>query len=546
MSININDVIKSYGDRDLLKIESLKVGSRDIIGIVGLNGTGKTTLLEMIAGIEKPDSGSISVSHNKSLKYIPQLEMIDESMIKSKYSKILNIENEFNENMSGGEITRFKLAKAFEEKNDIYLIDEPTNNLDLQGQELIINLIKDNVKSALIISHSRELLNTLCNKIWEIENKEIKEYHGNYSSYKEEKDKEIKNQIKEYDKYIKERNRLIDAKLKIETNSSKTKKTPSRMGNSEARLHKMGNQNAKKSLDNSAKSIESRLEQLDQKENYQEEASIRINILESSKVFSKISISGSNINKSFKNKKIFEKARFNIYNNKKIGLVGPNGSGKSTLIDMIINQEGVKVNQNIKIGYFNQKLEILDDDKSIIENIMDTSVHDENFSRLILARLLFRGDSVYKQVRLLSGGEKVKLSFAKIILQDINFLILDEPTNYLDIESIEVIEDLLINYDGNILLVSHDRDFLNKIVDEVLIIEDYKIKSFDGNLEEYEENKKKKANKRPNDSEILSLELEIARLNSMLSIEDSNVRKDELNLEYIDKVKKLNKLKSNI
>lgn len=536
---------KYYGTRLLLDIEDLKVYKNDKIGIVGVNGVGKTTLLEIINKNIHYDSGELFYDKNTVIKYIPQLGGPSRKTISGKYASIFQVENNWNKNMSGGEKTRFKLAEGFENSNSLLLVDEPTNNLDIDGIGLVINNFKAYKGPFLVVSHDRNFLDTVCNKILEIDNARCKIYNGNYSKYLELKEMEDTRKDFEYKEFIKEKNRLTNLKRDVENKSAKVKTTPKRMGNSEARLHKMGGQANKANLDRFAKSVEKRIEHLENKEKSVEQDIIKIKILESSKPYSKILISGKNLNKSYGENIIFHNANFNINNGKKTALLGPNGSGKTTLINMILDKEKINISKNVRIGYFSQSLSILDEEKTILENVMEESVRDERMARLILARLLIKGDKVFEKLKVLSGGERVKVSFAKIILEDINFLILDEPTNYLDINSLGVIEELLKNYDGSILLVSHDIRFIENICDELLIIDDKKIKSFRGNYKEYMKNKgKKEINTKEKNikDEIMILENQISSLLGKISIEQNEDKKAEYDKEYTLKLEELEKL----
>ena len=209
----------------------------------------------------------------------------------------------------------------------------------------------------------------------------------------------------------------------------------------------------------------------------------------------------------------------------------------------------IEINKNVKIGYFSQSMDVLDDNLSILDNVMETSVYDENFVRLILARLLFRGDRVYDKVGVISGGEKVKLSFAKIILDDINTLILDEPTNYLDISSLEVIEEMIKHYEGTVILVSHDKDFMENIVDELIIIEDKKLKSFKGGYSEYQDyltRPKLDVEEKSLIEEKMILDTKLNSVIGRISMEaDINI-KEELEIEYKNIVNELEKIKAKL
>ena len=543
--INKKKKKKHYGSRLVLDTDELKINRGDRIGVVGVNGVGKTTFLEILAGLIEFDGGNLSINSDVTIKYISQLKEPNNKTISGKYASIFDVYNQWNDNMSGGEKTRFKLAEGFEDQGSLMLIDEPTSNLDIDGIDLIINNFKDYGETYLVVSHDRALLDSVCNKILEIENGKVKLYRGNYSKYVDIKEEELSRREFEYEEYIKEKKRLTDLKTNIENKSSSVKKPPKRMGNSEARLHKMGGQGAKKKLDNFAKSIKSRINHLEVKERPIEQEIIKVKISDSTKAHGKILISGNKINKSYGDNVIFKDANFNILNGKKAALIGPNGSGKTTLIKMILNNEGIEVSKNVRIGYFSQSLDILDKKKNILDNVMEDSIHDENFARLILARLLFKGDKVYDKVDVLSGGERVKVSFAKIILKDINFFILDEPTNYLDISSLEVIEELLVNYNGTILIVSHDRRFIENMANDLLIIEDKNIKHFQGKYNEYLESKNKlklDIEEKEIDEKKMLLKTEISALIGEISLEKNEEKKTELDMMYQEKLEELKEL----
>lgn len=547
IKLNIKNMKKYYGSRLLLNIEDLKVYEGEKIGIVGVNGVGKTSLLEIISGNLEYDGGELNIDTSKGLDYISQLGRPKETSIDGKYASVFHVDKLWNENMSGGEKTRFKLAEGFQREKGILLVDEPTSNLDIDGIKLIIENFKAYKGTLLVVSHDRTFLDEVCDKILEIEDGNVSLYSGNYSRYLDLKKEQIDRKAFEYQAYVKEKDRLLNLKRNVDEKSSRVKSTPGRMGNSEARLHKMGGQKNKKKLDNFSKSIDSRLERLEKKDKPKEEELIKVEILDSSKPHGKILISGERINKAYSNNIIFKNASFNIYNGKKVALIGPNGSGKTTLINMILKKDGISVSKNVKIGYFSQSMDILDDSKTILENVMDKSIHDENFARLILARLLIRGDKVYNNLSVLSGGERVKLSFAKMILEDINFLILDEPTNYLDISSLDVIEEILKNYNGSILFVSHDLRFIENIGQELLIVEDKKIKSFNGRYSEYIKSRSSKIPVGKIDSfkeDRMILEMEISSLISRISMEEDLNEIEKLDEIYKEKLEILQTLKN--
>lgn len=542
--IECKDIKKYIGDRLLLDIEDLKIYSEDKVGIVGVNGVGKTTLINILMKRLESDEGMVKL--NGSYSFVSQLEDSEVIKISDEMALRFGISNTWNDAMSGGEKTRFKLASVFDKRADILFADEPTSNLDIKGIELLEKGLQDFKGALVIISHDRTLMDKICNKIMEISFGQIKIYNGNFSKYKELKEEEKMRAEFEYEQYIDEKKRLEGVIANTRQKASSIKGTPKRMGNSEARLHKMGGQKAKKNLDNAVKNLRKRIEHLEVKEKPKEQSIINFDIQESSILHSKIIIEGGKINKAFDRKIIFKDAEFNIYNGWKIALIGDNGCGKSTLIKMIMNgEDGMKVAKGAKIGYFSQDMDILDRNKSILENIMDTSIYNESFIRILLARFLFKREDVYKKVSLLSGGEKVKVSFAKLLLQDINILILDEPTNYLDIDSMEVVEEALKAYNRTILFVSHDRSFVKAIADHIMTIENHKINTFNGGIDQYLENLNKihDVDKTRKEQEVFILENRLSEIIGKLSMPSKKDDVDVLDREYQEILKTLKKLK---
>jgi macrolide transport system ATP-binding/permease protein len=542
--IECSEIKKYFGDRLILNIDNLKVYYDDRIGIVGLNGSGKTTLINILSQRSDPDEGWVKL--NGKAGYMSQTEAPDSKFISGEMASKLGVKTIWNENMSGGEKTRFKLAGALENESSILFADEPTSNLDIDGIEIMEEEFLEYNGALIIISHDRSFLDKLCSKILEVENGSIKIYNGNYSDYKEQKTLERERAQFEYDEYVNEKKRLERVVIDTKQKAKNIKKAPKRMGNSEARLHKMGGQKAKKNLDKKVKNAVKRIEHLELKEKPTVQSKIKIDISDANKLHNKIIIEGKKINKKFESKIIFNNAEFNIYNGTKTALIGPNGCGKSTLIKMIINNEdSIKIAHGAKIGYFSQDMSILNNSLSIIDNVMENSPYPESFARLLLARLLFKGDSIYKRVDLLSGGEQVKISFAKILLQDINMLILDEPTNYLDIYSLEAIEETLKEYGKTLLVVSHDRRFIDSIVNQVMVIENHKIKLFTCTYAEYMEKISSKPNIGDIRQEIILLESRLSEIVGKLSMQLKKEDMEALDKEYYETIDKLKRLKSN-
>ena len=508
--IILRNVVKYYGDRKIIDIDELKINQGEKIGIVGINGSGKSTLLNIISRKVELDSGKVIVNGN--ISYIEQL----------------NNEDTF---LSGGEITKKKINEKLGEHADILLADEPSSNLDIDEIENLKRKLKEYKGTLCLISHDRNLLDSVVDNILEIENGQVTKYKGNYTKYKIKKEQNLKRKQFEYEQYIIEKKRLEIAINKVKNEAKSMKKTPKRMGNSEARLHKRGVENKREKVEKSSKSLETRLEKLEVKEKPTAKYNIFMKMPESLKVKSKIIVSSDNLKLKVGNKVLLDNTKFNIQTNSKTALIGKNGVGKTTLIKEILSgNSNIKINPSSKIAYFKQDLNNLDEDKNIIENILKDTSQDETTIRNILASLNIKGNDIYKKVEVLSGGERVKVSLTKIMTSNSNFLILDEPTNFLDIESIEALEYLMKEFKGNILFVTHDRNLIDNVATNIMIIENKKITEFEGNYTKYLEYKENKIKSVSNNN--LLLDIKLAEITSKLSICKDEKERQKLEEEY--------------
>lgn len=539
---HMSGIKKYYNDRLVLNVEDFKIYKNDRIGIIGLNGSGKTTFLNILTGKVSPDEGSASILVNYS--YITQLEFEGCDEIDGFNASKLKVNELGHTGLSGGEMTRLKIAKALSKDSALIIGDEPTSNLDQEGIELLQKELKAFDGAILLVSHDRQFLDEICNSILEIEDGKIKLYKGNYSKYKELKEKERERKEFEYRQYISEKERLLQV---VENKKQKVKsmrKTPKRMGNSEARLHKMASQNAKKTIEKQINSVRTRINKLEAKEKPKDLPEIKVDIQENRKLHCKVVISSDSLNKRFGEKIIFKDAEFKIFNNSKTAIIGPNGSGKTTLLKMIIERNPlINIAHGVKIGYFSQDMGILKEDKTLLQNVLEDSRFNETFIRILLARLFFKRGDLSKKVSVLSGGEKVKAALAKIIVSDYNVLVLDEPTNYLDIYSMEAVEDALSKYEGTVVFVSHDRRFVNNIADHIISIENYKTHCFSGTLKEFNNMKLKRSKKEIDETERMLLENRIVQILSRLSAPSKDDDVEALDKEYQDLLIKLKHLK---
>ena len=533
----LNKVKKYYSDRLILDIEKLEILEGDKIGLVGENGSGKSTLIKVLISEEEIDSGSVYLT--SSYSYISQLDEFEGDINTNSINRRINSPKEYKEFLSGGEKIKLKIKAALKENISLIIADEPTSNLDRNSIKELDDIFKSYKGSFLLVSHDREFLDNTCNIIIEISEGKIKSYKGNYTNYLNLKREEKDRAGKEYKEYISEKNRLEKAIVVKEKQGDSIRSTPKRMGNSEARLfRKMGGQKGKKKLDNAVKNIEQRINHLEVKEKPKNEKDIKIRIKSGLEIVTKTPITVKDFKIKAGDKILCENASFRILKGKKVALIGDNGSGKTTLIREILKNcsEEIKINSKVAIGYFDQELKILKEEKSILDNIKEDSSFDESFIRINLDGFGFRGDSVYKKVEVLSGGEKVKVALCKIILGDNNLLILDEPTNYLDIVSMESLESALKNTDKTLILVSHDKRFIENICDYIIYFEEGKLKSFDGSYKELmklnSNSKVDKEEKLRNDEKIIR-EIRISTLLSKISLESNEKVREELTKEYL-------------
>ena len=447
----MRDISISAGVDALFTLEKLEIYEHDIIGVVGKNGSGKTTLLNIISGAIEPDSGYVQIFCDCA--YLRQF-------------------NEIDGFLSGGEVTKEFLDLALNQNAPLLLLDEPTSNLDISSIRLLEKQIQNYNGAIVLISHDRKLLENTCAKIINIENQTAAVYDCGYSEFTELKEKEAQRAEFLYESYNKERKRLIESIRESQSRVKSANKTPKRMGNSEARLHKRSTGERMESVEAGANSLKTRLEKLEVHEKPRKQRKIGIELKDAKERYrGRYIIECENLSAAFGERVLFEGANFRLPTGSKTVLIGDNGSGKTTLINKILSGgENIRLNAK-NTAYYTQGLDILDETKTILENVVGGSAFTELEARSILGRLGIREDNVNKKVKVISGGEKVKVCFAKIFTTGADLVILDEPTNYLDIATAQVLEDIINEYDGTVLAVSHDRSFAENISDGVLEID---------------------------------------------------------------------------
>lgn len=501
--------LKQYiGDRLLFDIDQLRIYEHDRIGLVGKNGSGKTTLLEILSGKRKAEEGHV-VCH-ATCELLPQLKRTD--TVKS-----------------GGEVTQEYINQAFLKNPKIIFADEPTTNLDTDHIEWLEKKLSQWQGAFVLVSHDRAFLDALCTTIWELNDGKLTEYPGNYSDFSERKKSELEQKKQAYEQYEKKKRQLEEALRERERRAERAVKTPKKVSRSEAKITGAKPYFAKKQkkLQKTAKAIETRIEKLEKVEKVYEAPPLKMNLPNEEAVSGRIIIRVEDLAGVIGKRVLWEAASFYVHGGEKLAIIGPNGSGKTTFVKKIIaREEGITVSPAVKIGYFSQNLNILDGERTILENVSHDSKHDETLIRTVLARMHFFRDDVYKPVKVLSGGERVKTALAKLFLSDINTLILDEPTNFLDTVAVEALESLLKEYEGTVIFVSHDRRLIENIATAIVEIRNRKMEYFKGTYREY----KNYQPENRDDAEDLRLVLEtkISEVLSRLSIEPS----EELEQEF--------------
>lgn len=525
--IQFNNVYKSFLDKQILKDVSFSINSSDRIGLIGLNGVGKSTIINIILSKEGINSGTVFVDKNINIGYISQvhhfsdenntvfeeldtvfselhkvyrkiekmnLELATNPKLKDELDKLYNI---FNANdgysidyllnqvingldltnlkdslickLSGGEKTRVSLAKLLLQKPDLLILDEPTNHLDLASIEWLEEFLKKYNKAFLLVSHDRVFLDNVCNKIFEIENMKLHEYSGNFSSFMIQKEMILKGEIKEYEK---QQDRIKKLNEYIERNRAGRMAKQAR-GKQKLLSHLLVHDNP----DYTPPKMKLKFE-------IKNTTSDSVLTLE-------------DVCKNFDNKTLLKDICLKVYKGERIGIIGKNGCGKSTLLKLIANKfpldsGSIKIAQNAVMGYFDQNVDDLYPDNTILQEINTNINYTQEYLRSMAASFLFKDEDVDKRIKDLSGGEKVRVSFIKLIQKHPNFLLLDEPTNHLDIYSIEILEQALSDFQGTLVVVSHNRHFLDSVCNTIYVLDENGLTKFKGNYNDYKESIKKK------------------------------------------------------
>lgn len=536
IELALKEIEKYFGGNRIFNNITFEVQSNERVGLIGRNGTGKTTVFKIIAGIEKQDKGSISIRKNSTIGYLHQIPVFPEEfkvidVLKTAFEaqyeisrelKILEVQmsslngkeleytlkkygdlNELYEtkggyeieekmskvctglkitekllnrefmSLSGGEKTIIMLGKILLENPGILLLDEPSNHLDVTSIEWLEGYLKAYKGSVIVISHDRYFLDRVVAKIVEIEDGETSFYNGNYSYYVNEKQRRVFEQFEDYK----------DQQKKIKAMEKAIKK-----------LREWAIQGDNEKFFKRAESMQKRLDKVERVDKpLIDQPKIQLDFADTDRSGKDV-VSIKGLCKSFGDKKILEDLYFEVKYGESTALIGDNGSGKSTIIKILLDETNgdlgeVKLGSSTKVGYLPQNIAFNNEELTVLETFREDISILEGPARGILARFLFYGENVFKKVKNLSGGEKSRLKLCKLIQEDINFLILDEPTNHLDIDSRENLEEALTEFKGTILFISHDRFFINKLAERICEIEDKKISNYNGGYEYYLEKK---------------------------------------------------------
>ncbi|MFZ1602314.1 MAG: ABC-F family ATP-binding cassette domain-containing protein [Leptotrichiaceae bacterium] len=538
--VQFNNIYKQFSGEYLLKDISFTIEDKDRIGLVGLNGTGKSTLIKMLLGMERIDPdlqnniGNISMSNTTKVGYLSQnhnfsdemnsvyeemlevfieehklwheiqkinsflaisegeeleknLELLSDLTIKYESKNGYEIEYRIRQiltglelegyqeqiikDLSGGEKTRVALAKLLLQEPDLLVLDEPTNHLDLVSIEWLEEYLKKYGKAFLLVSHDRIFLDNVCNKIYEVENKKLYKYEGNFSRFILQKELILKGELKRYEK-----------------EQEKVKKMEEYIDRFRAGIKARQAQGRQKILD--------RIEQMDDPIFNPQRMRLKFEVASST---GENVLQVRNVSKSFDGNKVLNNINFNLYKGERVGIIGKNGIGKSTLLKIIMEKiskdEGeIVIGSRVKIGYYDQDHSALHGENTVLQEINTSLNLTQEYLRTLAGGFLFSGEDIEKRIDKLSGGEKVRVSFLKLYMEKANLLILDEPTNHLDIYSIEVLEDALEDYEGTLLVVSHNRHFLDSVCNTIYYLDENGLKKFKGNYEDYKTSLKNSGN----------------------------------------------------
>jgi macrolide transport system ATP-binding/permease protein len=505
--LSCREIKKDFGDKNILNNISFDIAVGGRIGLVGLNGAGKSTLANILAGKLEKDSGSL-LWHKKSVKigylkqetsYVERLSVKDNPRDYLYTTSALGLKSiglwqeERFKNLSGGEKTKLALSVIWTQRPDFLILDEPTNHLDYHGVEWLIKEVNKFKGTIIIISHDRYFLDMCVTRIIEIEKGTVQDYKGNYSYYREEKKRRYENQLNQY-LLQEEMKKKIDMQIDNLKNWSAKAHRDAPAKAAAAGNKKGGKEFLRtkaKKMDIQIKSRIKRLEKIEiegvEKPSEERKLYFRINSadLKGTRV-----VEASNISKTFTDNVLFKNSSFYVQKGEKIGVFGENGCGKSTLLRLLMGMEQFDAGEmflssSARVGYLSQDISSMDMSKRVIELFSIGSREERGKLQTLLYNMGFDENMLQQKVGSLSLGELTRLRLAVIINSACDLLILDEPLNHLDIHSREMLEEVLIGFNGTIILVSHDKYMMERVCNKLLVFEGKQIRRFEFGISEY-------------------------------------------------------------
>jgi macrolide transport system ATP-binding/permease protein len=503
--MKIRDIKKSFGERVILDEVNADIKKGDRIGLVGNNGAGKTTLANIIYGNIEADSGSVNI-RNQGMKIGFLLQSTEYTVTDFKdvmstnhdsellmhscqlgLKKVQEWEEDRVQHLSGGEKLKLSLANIWASKPDVLILDEPTNHLDYRGLEWLVGEIKRFEGAVIIISHDRYFLDQTVNQVLELEFGRSTVYKGNYSEYREEKERRYQEKLHHYAVQQKYKAKVEEQIDNLQNWSDKAHKQSTKQDGFKEHYRMKA-----KKMDVQVKSKRKRLEkelEINKVEKPLDESKVHFQFGSSGKRGNSI-LEARGIMKSFGERVLFEASHFYIKHGERIGIFGENGSGKTTLIKILLEQVSLSKGEiwksdSLKIGYLSQDVEGLNTEMTALESLGITDRDEISRLRTIFANIGLKADKITKPIRALSLGERTRVKLVGMLLKDLDLLILDEPTNHLDLASRESLEKTLEEFTGTILVISHDVYFMNKLCDKLLVFENRKIQRVEKTLTEY-------------------------------------------------------------
>jgi ATP-binding cassette subfamily F protein 3 len=533
---SLSNIEKTFGDRVIFKDLKLQVDRGERLGLIGDNGAGKSTIFKMLTGKLTPDVGTVQVNKGAKVGHLMQdptfdptntvmdeaelafaelhtlahrlrdleheMAEVQDEALEKVLEKYQQVQHDFDlaggyawqhrleatllgvglgretweqnvATLSGGQRSRLALAKILIAAPDLLLLDEPTNHLDLVAIEWLENYLLQYDGAAIIISHDRYLLDRLATRVAWLTQSQVNSYPGNYSAFEQQRELHELTQLRAYEKQ--------------QADIAKQDEYVRRFKAGQRARQAKGREKRLNALLESDKMIDA----------VTKSAHIHVSIQTDQRAGDRV-LQVRELSKGFDNIPLWQDLKFEINRGERVGIIGPNGAGKTTLLKVLLGEEDanageIKWGANLNVGYYDQRLGDFDPENTVFEEVQDETGAKDQEVRNVLGTLLFRGDDIYKPIRLLSGGERARVRLAELLLEKPNVMILDEPTNHLDIASCAALEKTLREFNGTIVCVSHDRYFLDHAVNRLFVINPPAMDDFDGNYSKWAAKEREKA-----------------------------------------------------